>query len=1177
MNVYTALEWAASVLGPQATNGAIDVVALRMADGRINSSPFHVKLSNVSRKGENKVVKLRLNGEPIKLQMKLGRAGEAFFVERTNNDISKRRKQKLECINADIDIVRTEEVPVKGIREEDICSPLQNLISEEESDKCSNILVDQHIISEEEERERKIASLSRPRSFSVNYLTNHNHINIEQAIEASMLKNNTMKSMCTTIDENTTTDTTTTGEPASASAMIAAANHAHTESTPTQTQSPPPPASLITDNNSSSNITSNGVIVLRRSKSLQDIRTHSSKDKEYSNSISLDLKPSPINHINTNINDNNEIAHTGSEHGLGVGVGLQQAQEEPVMPAWTWTWGRLPVKFKAKSCADLESLSVSKTMRRVDDSNSPATKTKTMDMKAIISGGGTMLSRLRLQTVPEGRSEGDDIVPQMSHDLSAMDRDGDGGSSRPLDSTQQHPVVSEYDNTHPSLSLSPLSPTIDSAHILFPRRLLSLCGDILSNNSSNVSIPTNTHELLDVLQTHAIHPRRLCEVASIPSESISQSTLIHRDSRLVVLIDDFLLTWEIAALLLMQEGISLHIDNSNDNDDHAHDHSRYITEESVLSCMTLLRDGGRGFGGDNDNNNNNGNGNDNDNIITIAHENWVGRRASQWQGLMQSHTHTHTPCVTDEPRSIATSPIIDIGEEGTGIHAIDDAHTENKAVPLVHSVEIGTTPSISSVRVESVGTPASPTRMTAMTVPVSAPLPVSTVTTKITPERLRMVGRQRNPYFVSSTRSTFEEYGNSHDDEESEQQHQHQHQHQQDIFDNDPEISVQDISLDDISPQIRRGDTNDDSDTDSYFSLNLDQNEDDFALPLITPEAAAAWSAEMKQMLGDDGSVSARTGTMPGTMSGGTGTGFGTMSGATVAAKKRYKYHKTLIPPQEQLQSLGLRDGVNEISFELEGCPPVKAQIFVWAEDAKVVVVDVEALVTVVGGWTAFMGARRYSLREGVEKLFQAITRNGYQLLLLSSDGTFSKEQLTKAVNIRGPGFPAAPLFTSPDALMRGSAAADPTGVGTGSSGGNGGGVSQRPDIFKASALRGLRSLFPSAHNPFYAGFCGRSIDMIAFSRCDIPKGRIFTVTKKGDVQSFNLTFRKSYQDICNELDLLFPAVTDTLARKKFKITSVYNGKTSAVTSSSSSSTAAVEDSFGDFNFWKIPPAIVER
>ena len=75
------LEW---VLGsPSAQAGAIDVIAVRRADGTLSCSPFHVKLGKASKKGEKKIVKLKVNGKDVDLSMKLGPAGEAFFVERT--------------------------------------------------------------------------------------------------------------------------------------------------------------------------------------------------------------------------------------------------------------------------------------------------------------------------------------------------------------------------------------------------------------------------------------------------------------------------------------------------------------------------------------------------------------------------------------------------------------------------------------------------------------------------------------------------------------------------------------------------------------------------------------------------------------------------------------------------------------------------------------------------------------------------------------------------------------------------------------------------------------------------------------------------------------------------------------------------------------------------------------
>ena len=71
-----------------AGSGAIDVVAIRDASGNISCSPFHVKLNRAGKRGDpNRIVNLAVNRKDVSLSMKLGAAGEAFFVERTRERI----------------------------------------------------------------------------------------------------------------------------------------------------------------------------------------------------------------------------------------------------------------------------------------------------------------------------------------------------------------------------------------------------------------------------------------------------------------------------------------------------------------------------------------------------------------------------------------------------------------------------------------------------------------------------------------------------------------------------------------------------------------------------------------------------------------------------------------------------------------------------------------------------------------------------------------------------------------------------------------------------------------------------------------------------------------------------------------------------------------------------------
>ena len=65
------------------------MIAIKRSDGKIECSPFHVKLVRVG-KGK-KVVKLKVNGKSVSLSMKLGSAGEAFFIEKKTSSTRPRR------------------------------------------------------------------------------------------------------------------------------------------------------------------------------------------------------------------------------------------------------------------------------------------------------------------------------------------------------------------------------------------------------------------------------------------------------------------------------------------------------------------------------------------------------------------------------------------------------------------------------------------------------------------------------------------------------------------------------------------------------------------------------------------------------------------------------------------------------------------------------------------------------------------------------------------------------------------------------------------------------------------------------------------------------------------------------------------------------------------------------
>ena len=90
-----------------------------------------------------------------------------------------------------------------------------------------------------------------------------------------------------------------------------------------------------------------------------------------------------------------------------------------------------------------------------------------------------------------------------------------------------------------------------------------------------------------------------------------------------------------------------------------------------------------------------------------------------------------------------------------------------------------------------------------------------------------------------------------------------------------------------------------------------------------------------------------------------------------------------------------------------------------------------------------------------------------------------------------------------------------------------------------------MRSLFPANHNPFYAAFGTTPSDRAAFSRCDVPEGRIFIVNGKGELMSQNRAFKTSFQDLVVSVEQHFPDLNGTRNR--------------------------MEDSFNSMQFWAVP------
>lgn len=62
-------------------SGSVDIIVIRQPDGGIKSSPFYVRFGRMNLfKSSRRLVQIYINGQKTELIMKLGSAGEAYFI-----------------------------------------------------------------------------------------------------------------------------------------------------------------------------------------------------------------------------------------------------------------------------------------------------------------------------------------------------------------------------------------------------------------------------------------------------------------------------------------------------------------------------------------------------------------------------------------------------------------------------------------------------------------------------------------------------------------------------------------------------------------------------------------------------------------------------------------------------------------------------------------------------------------------------------------------------------------------------------------------------------------------------------------------------------------------------------------------------------------------------------------
>jgi len=236
----------------------------------------------------------------------------------------------------------------------------------------------------------------------------------------------------------------------------------------------------------------------------------------------------------------------------------------------------------------------------------------------------------------------------------------------------------------------------------------------------------------------------------------------------------------------------------------------------------------------------------------------------------------------------------------------------------------------------------------------------------------------------------------------------------------------------------------------------------------------------------------------------------------------RKSINKTLKPTSAMLQCLKLKPGENQIEFvvnsKLQGKQSVKASIYLWRSDDKIVVSDVDGTITksdVMGHCMPWVG--NSWCHDGVARYFSDIEANGYRIMYLTSrsigHAAMTREYLFNEVRQDGQCgnlefLPSGPVIMAPDSLF----AAVNREL-----------IQRIPQQFKIPALRNVKDLFPKGYQPYAAAFGNRTTDLIAYNSVDIPIDRIFIIDSTGAMSTANRDYNVTFPFLDTIVDVMFP------------------------------------------------------
>lgn len=226
----------------------------------------------------------------------------------------------------------------------------------------------------------------------------------------------------------------------------------------------------------------------------------------------------------------------------------------------------------------------------------------------------------------------------------------------------------------------------------------------------------------------------------------------------------------------------------------------------------------------------------------------------------------------------------------------------------------------------------------------------------------------------------------------------------------------------------------------------------------------------------------------------------------------------SLVLKNEDLKSLNLRPGKNEIIFKISGVNrQLEGFIYLYDSNDKVVVSDIDGTITksdIRGHIYGLVGA--VWTHSGIASLYSKIARNGYKIMYLThrplAQSSLTRRYLNQ-VEQDSYSLPEGPVIHNPEGVMETVYAEI---------------IVKRPEKFKIDCLTGIKNLFQGT-NPFVAGFGNKITDVISYKSVNIPTNRIYTIDHCGQIQAeYSKGIVGTYHTINEFVDSIFPPISNT-------------------------------------------------